>query len=72
MKSDQKKKLLEDAARALGEHFDAVQILACSNEEAESMCYRYGSGSYHARLGMMHEEIDLNRARVNQYVRKNE
>ena len=53
-------KLLKDAAQALGEHFDAVQIFA-SRHEAEvedgTVTVHDGVGNWHARIGQVRDWI---------------
>lgn len=57
MTSEQAKELLDGCANKIGEHFDAVQILATRmvGEKTHSL-YR-GVGNWHARQGMAHEFI---------------
>ena len=50
--------ILEKALAQIGEHFDAVQILASWNEEAMSMIAKRGTGNWYARQGMAHEFIN--------------
>lgn len=58
MNKDAAGKLLEDTAAKLGEHFDAVQIMATKNEEGHTLCVKRGSGNWYARQGMAHEFIN--------------
>jgi hypothetical protein len=58
MPSDEAKDILEDASRKLGEHFDAIQILASWNEESLTKAMYRGSGNWYARQGMAHEFIN--------------
>lgn len=58
MSGEEAEKLLEEAAAKLGEHFDAVQILASWNEEGLSKCSKRGAGNWYARQGMAHEFIN--------------
>lgn len=44
--------LLEKHASELGEHFDAVQILATWHEGGLTYSRAYGSGNWYARQGM--------------------
>jgi hypothetical protein len=53
-----KAKLLEAAAAALAEHFDAVQILATSQEEGTTHSFYRGQGNWYARQGLAHEFIN--------------
>ena len=58
MKGDEAGKILELAAARLGEHFDAVQILASWNEDGTTKCSKRGVGNWYARQGMAHEFIN--------------
>jgi hypothetical protein len=49
--------VLEKALHELGEHFEAVQILATWVEEGETQRAFRGTGNYYARLGMAHDFI---------------
>lgn len=49
---------LDHATAQLGEHFDAVQILASLNDAGGSICYKRGAGNWYARQGMAHEFIN--------------
>lgn len=62
MTPQEAEKMLEDVAAKLGEHFDAVQILASWNQEGLSMHSKRGAGNWYARLGMCHEFINTNKA----------
>lgn len=57
MTGEESEKLLEKAARELGEHFDAVQILATWNEKGLTYCSKRGAGNWYARQDMAHEFI---------------
>lgn len=54
--------LLEEFAAKLGEHFDAVQILASWNHDGLSSHAKRGAGNWYARLGMCHDFIATNKA----------
>lgn len=58
MHADEAKRILDEAATRLGEHFDAVQILASSNEGGTSSMVSSGCGNWYARQGMAHEFIN--------------
>lgn len=62
MKREEAERILEDAAARLGEHFDAVQILASGNEEGLTFCCKRGVGNWYARRGMAHEFINADQA----------
>lgn len=57
--------LLQDAAHRLGEHFDAVQILASRTEGGRTFCSKRGVGNWYARQGMAHEFINEDVAQEN-------
>lgn len=57
-------KIVEKAAADLGEHFDAVEILASNSDGEGSDCVKRGTGNYYARLAMAQEFIDEDRAQV--------
>ena len=57
-------KLVEDAAKALGEHFEAVQILASNSDGEGSRCVKRGAGNFYSRLGMAREMLQEDEARV--------
>lgn len=51
------------ATHELGEHFEAVQILATRQDgEGTQRCF-CGSGNFYARIGMAHEFIEEDRAK---------
>jgi hypothetical protein len=55
--------ICDDAVARLGEHFDAVQILACYlREDGETTAVRRGMGLWPARVGMAHAFIEQDRA----------
>ena len=54
--------ICEEFAAKLGEHFDAVQILASWNDGGLSYCIKRGSGNWYARQGMAHEFINADMA----------
>jgi len=58
--------LLQETARKLAEHFDAVQILASwqAEEDGEWAMEYNGSGNWYARRGMMQEVLQSDEAMV--------
>lgn len=54
---DRLSKLAARFAEDLGEHFDAVQILACVCDDEGTSNISRGSGNWFARQGMAHEFI---------------
>lgn len=62
MTAQEAEKMLEEFAAKIGEHFEAVQILASWTEKGISMHSKRGSGNWYARLGMCHEFINTNKA----------
>jgi hypothetical protein len=62
MSPKEAEELLSATAAKLGEHFDAVQILASwPNTETDNGGTRFcnkGSGNWFARIGMAHEFIE--------------
>lgn len=63
MTHSEAKQILERFSHQLGEHFDAVQILASWHEEGVTRCLPWGSGNWYARQGMAQEFISTTRAR---------
>lgn len=57
--------ILERAVAQLGEHFDALQILASWQEEGVTKCTPRGTGNWYARQGMAHEFINADIAQEN-------
>lgn len=57
--------ILERAATQLGEHFDAVQILATWSEAGVTHSIPRGAGNWYARQGMAHEFINQDVAQEN-------
>ena len=64
MNLEELSKIVEKAVSDLGEHFDAVEILASNVDGEGSDCIKRGSGNFYARLGMAQEFIDEDRAQV--------
>lgn len=64
---EEAEEILEKAASVLGEHFDAVQILASWNEDGQTTCVKRGSGNWYARQGMAHEFINSDISQSNAY-----
>ena len=48
---------LDQAAASLGEHFDAVQILAVHSDGKATVLMAAGSGNVFTRNGMIHEYV---------------
>lgn len=65
MTKEQQRKLVDDAATALGEHFNAVQILVSQTELGRTRCIKSGVGDWYSRQGMAHEFINEDVAREN-------
>jgi hypothetical protein len=57
MSGDEAEKMLEEVTAKLGEHFDAVQILATWNEDGVTKLTNRGAGNWYARQGMAHQFI---------------
>lgn len=55
-------KIVADAACALGEHFDVVQILVSSSEGDDTFVCKQGTGNFYARLGLAREFVEEDRA----------
>lgn len=55
--------IVEQAASKLGEHFDAVQILASFHDSGGTSCIKRGGGNWYARQGMAHEFINMDIAK---------
>lgn len=64
MTPDELIKIVEKAAADLGEHFDAVEILAShpASDGRGWECIKRGTGNYFARLSMAQEFIDEDKA----------
>lgn len=71
MANEELSKIVENLVRALGEHFDAVQILASNNRDdgAGWECIKRGTGNYFARIGMAKELLDECMAEKNPFSR---
>lgn len=65
-------KIVEKAAAELGEHFDAVEILASVSDGEGSRCLKRGVGNFYARLGMAREFLQEDEARVWEEATKDE
>ncbi len=59
MTTSEAAKILEEAAMRVGEHFDAVQILATWNEQGETRSLNRGTGNWYARQGLAHAFINF-------------
>lgn len=65
-------KIVEQAAQALGEHFEAVQILASNSDGEGSRCIKKGAGNFYSRLAMAREFLQEDEARVWQNATKDD
>lgn len=65
MTTEEVEELLEKTAAALGEHFDAVQVLVSWNEDGATTCVKRGAGNWYARQGMAHEFINADVSQEN-------
>ncbi len=65
MKPSQLREICDKAAESLGEHFDAVQIMATWTEGGVTRALKIGRGSWYARQGMAHEFINEDIAQEN-------
>lgn len=57
--------LIQQCLDRLGEHFDAVQILASYGDSGNTGCMTFGCGNWYARQGMAHEFINRDVAQEN-------
>ena len=64
MSPDEAELLIAETAAKLGEHFNAVQIMASWNEEGMTYCEKKGCGDWYARQGMAHEFIQCDQAQT--------
>lgn len=64
MNHKEAEQMLERIASELGEHFDAVQIMASFNEEGQSIGMRQGVGNWYARVGMAREMVLFDEANI--------
>ncbi len=69
---DRINELTERFLLEVGEHCDAVQVLATWNEEGESQRHASGKGNWYARTGMALEFLEMAKARNQYYVRNKE
>ena len=67
MTQDQAKALLAKAAGELGEHFEAVQILATWRDETTTYARHEGQGNYYARVQLAQTFVDEDRAKTFAY-----
>lgn len=59
MTNEEAEQLLQRTAEQLGEHFDAVQILASKPRDGGgTACFKSGAGNWYARQGMAHEFVE--------------
>jgi len=63
MTSDKAMELLKKHASELGEHFDAVEILATWREGEATLANHFGQGNHYARMGLAREMLDDEDAR---------
>jgi hypothetical protein len=54
--------MCEPFLEKLGEHADAIQILATWNEEGLTHMYKIGAGNWYARQGIAREFVEENQA----------
>lgn len=64
MSFDEKAKIVADISMKLGEHFDAVQILATWQEEGGTNRVFWGNGNWFARRGMMQHMLENENAAI--------
>lgn len=59
MTNDEKRAMLDKACQTLGEHFDAIEILASEHhgDENQTTTFRSGVGNWFARHGLRHETL---------------
>ena len=58
------KKIIDDAAAKLSEHFDSVLILASWEEPDSTHRVQSGTGNFYARIGMATEFLQEDKARI--------
>jgi hypothetical protein len=61
MNAEQALQMIDAVAAQLGEHFEAVEILASFPLEGGTQCIKRGRGNWYARQGMAHEFIGSQR-----------
>lgn len=65
MSNEDQRKIVDDAARRLGEFFDCVQIVvSCPTENNGTRCIKSGMGNWYARRGMCQEFCEEDSART--------
>lgn len=59
MTNEEKRALLDKTVQSLGEHFDAVEILASEHhgDQNQTTTFRSGVGNWFARHGLRNESI---------------
>jgi hypothetical protein len=62
MTAEEAENMLEECAAKIGEHFEAVQIMATWTEAGICRHAKRGVGNWYARMGMAHEFIETNKA----------
>lgn len=58
-------RIIERFLEELGEHCDAVQVMASWNEEGRTYATVVGSGNWYARQGMARQFINTDQAQTN-------
>ena len=64
MTDEEKRLLISRVATQLGDHFDAVQIMASWKEEGDTRYQYWGQGNWFARKGMAHQFLEEEHGRV--------
>lgn len=64
-KPDKHREAVEKALHLLGEHFEAVQILATRTIEGSTHTMFRGTGNWHARMGLAVEFVNKDFAQEN-------
>ncbi len=58
MTNQELEQMLEGICKNLGEHFDAVQIMATFHDDGTTKCLKRGFGNHYARIGMARELLN--------------
>lgn len=64
MTNEEARRMVDEQAAKLGEHFEACQILVSWNENGETKSIYSGCGNWFARMGMLHEMIEDDKAMI--------
>jgi hypothetical protein len=65
MSKEETAAIVRSHINGLMEHFDAVQIfVTCPEDDGGTMCYYDGAGNWYARIGMVKEMIEIDRAKT--------